>query len=98
MGKRVAATETASPLISNRTYDFFKWLVQYVLPGAGTLYFTLAQVWGLPYAEQVLGTTSALAIFFGLIMGISNKSYNASEAKYDGALVVHDKEDRTDGP
>ena len=77
-----------SPLLSNRTYDAIMRLVQYGLPGFGTLYFTLAQIWGLPYGEQVVGTCSAIAIFLGVLLGISKKSYNAVGPQYDGSLVV----------
>ena len=40
--------------MSNKTYDTLKWIAQYLLPAAGTLYFALAGIWGLPYGEQVL--------------------------------------------
>ena len=83
-----SAGKTASPLFSNRTYDALMRLVQYILPGFGTLYFTLAQIWGLQYGEEVVGTCSALAIFLGIVLGLSNKSYKASGVKYDGAMVV----------
>ena len=34
--------------MSNKTYDVLKFLVQMALPAFGTLYFTLASIWGLP--------------------------------------------------
>lgn len=76
------------PMLSGRTYDSLRYFVQYILPGSGTLYFTIASIWGLPYAEKIVGTLAAVALFLSLIIGISKRSYNASEAKYDGALVV----------
>lgn len=79
---------TKSPLLSNRTYDALMRMVQYVLPGFGTLYFTLAQIWGFPYGEQVVASCSALAIFLGVVLGVSKKSYAASNVRYDGAMVV----------
>ena len=42
--------------MSNKTYDILKWIAMYLLPAAGTLYFALAGIWGLPYGEQVVGT------------------------------------------
>ncbi len=56
--------------MSNKTYDALKWVAQFLLPGAGTLYFALAGIWGLPYGEQVVGT------FLGVLLGISTASYN----------------------
>ena len=38
--------------MSNKTYDILKWIAMYLLPAAGTLYFALAGIWGLPYGEQ----------------------------------------------
>lgn len=81
------------PLISDVTYDRMKKLVQFILPAAGTLYFTLAQIWGLPNGEQVVGTITAIALFGGVALGFSKKSYNASDAKYDGEIVLEPEED-----
>ena len=64
---------------SNKTYDFLKWVAQYLLPAAGTLYFALAGIWGFPYGEQVVGTITAVDTFLGVILGISTIQYN----KYD---------------
>lgn len=61
--------------MSNRTYDFLKWIAQILLPAIGTLYFAIAQIWGLPYAEQIVGTITALDAFLGAILGISTRVY-----------------------
>lgn len=62
--------------MSDKTYDILKWIAQYLLPALGTLYFALASVWGLPYAEQVVGTVTAVDTFLGVVLGISTASYN----------------------
>ena len=62
--------------MSDKTYDTLKWIAQYLLPAAGTLYFTLAGIWGLPYGEQVTGTITAVDLFLGVILGISTAQYN----------------------
>lgn len=59
----------------SKIYDALKWVVQYFLPGLGTLYFALAAVWGWPYGEQVLGTISAVDIFLGVLLGLSAAEY-----------------------
>ena len=38
--------------LSNTTYDILKWVAQYLLPAAGTLYFSISQIWGLPCGEH----------------------------------------------
>ena len=61
--------------ISNKVYDILKYIAQYVLPAAGTLYFALANIWSLPYGEQVVGTITAIDAFLGVILGISTANY-----------------------
>ena len=79
--------------MSNKVYDFLKFLVQIALPAFGTLYFTLASIWGLPAAEQVVGTIVALSTFFGVVLQLSKKSYNSSEGQYDGSINIQERED-----
>ena len=86
--KHLATTGTTKPLLSDKAYNGVKWTAQYFLPAVGTLYFALATLWGLPNPEQVIGTITALDIFLGALLGFSKKSYENSDAKYDGALVV----------
>ena len=62
--------------LSNSNYDWLKWVAQIFLPACGTLYFALAQIWGLPYAEQVVGTITAIDAFLGALLGISSHFYN----------------------
>lgn len=63
-------------LMSDKTYDIMKWIVQYILPGLGVLYAIIAGVTGLPYAEVVLAIVMAIDWFLGIILGISTKQYN----------------------
>lgn len=79
-------------MLSNKTYDAIRWVAQYFLPALGTLYVTIATIWGLPGGEQVSATVIALALFLGVIMGISKKSYTAGENQYDGVLRIGDIE------
>lgn len=61
--------------LSNKTYDTLKWVAQYLLPAAGTLYFALASIWGLPFGEQIVGTITAVDTFLGVLLGLSNVQY-----------------------
>lgn len=67
--------------MSNRTYDILKWIAQYFLPAAGTLYFALAGIWKLPYGEQVVGTITAFDTFLGVILGISSAQYTKNKVE-----------------
>lgn len=63
-------------LFSNNAYDILKWIAQILLPALGALYFGLAQIWGLPYGEQIVGTITVVDTFLGVILGISTSNYN----------------------
>lgn len=60
---------------NKNTYDFLKWVAQFLLPAAGTLYFALASIWNLPHGEQVVGTITAVDTFLGVLLGISSNAY-----------------------
>lgn len=62
--------------MANETYDKLKFVAQIVLPAAGTLYFAIATIWGLPYGEQIVGTITAVDAFLGALLGISTAQYN----------------------
>ena len=61
--------------MSNKVYDFLKWIAQILLPAIGTLYFALAGIWNFPYAEAVVGTITAVDTFLGVLLGISTVNY-----------------------
>lgn len=67
--------------MSNETYDLLKWIAMYILPALGTLYFSLAGIWGFPYGEQIVGTITAVDTFLGVILGLSTNTYNKTGAK-----------------
>lgn len=62
--------------MSNKVYDVLKWIAMYMLPALGTLYFAVANIWGFPYGEEVVGTITAVDTFLGVILGISTAQYN----------------------
>ena len=65
--------------MSNKTYDKLKWIAQILLPALGTLYFAIASIWNFPYAEQVVGTITAIDAFLGVLLGISTMQYHKKE-------------------
>lgn len=71
--------------LSNKTYDVLKWVAQYLLPAAATLYFALAGIWGFPYGEEIVGTITAIDTFIGVILGISSVQYK--KANYDAGFI-----------
>ena len=65
--------------MSNTVYDALKFIAQIFLPAVGTLYFALAQIWDLPYPEQIVGTITAVDAFLGALLGISTMQYNRKQ-------------------
>lgn len=73
-----------------RHYDTLKNYALLYLPGLGTLYFTIASIWHLPYAEEVVGTIAAVDTFLGVILKISTSNYTPPT---DGNLLVDRSQD-----
>lgn len=65
--------------MNNKVYDILKWIALILLPALGTLYFALANIWGFPYAEQIVGTITAIDTFLGVLLGISTSSYKKGD-------------------
>lgn len=66
-------------MLSNKWYDFLKWVAQILLPAIGTLYFALATLWNLYDPEKVVGTITAIDAFLGVILQIDSNNYNSRE-------------------
>lgn len=75
-------------MLPNKVYDVAKDINLTILPGIGALYYALSGVWGLPKADEVVATIAALVTFIGLIIKLGDRSYNNSDAKFDGDLYV----------
>ena len=63
-------------MMNDKLYKILKYIAMIFLPALGTLYFALAGIWGFPYAEQVVGTITAVDTFLGALLGISTAQYN----------------------
>lgn len=80
-------------IVTSRAYDILKFVALVLLPGTGALYFGVAEIWGLPYAAQVVGTISAVDTFLGLLLKKSSSSY---KEMLDSPPVLGDLYVRTD--
>lgn len=68
-------------MLPNKVYDVLKWIAQIVLPALGALYFGLAQIWGLPYGEEIVGTITVIDAFMGALLGISTVQYKKAQGE-----------------
>lgn len=80
-------------LLSPKLYDVLKLIALVLLPAAGAFYSALALIWGLPSADKVLLTITAVNAFLGVLIKIGDASYNASESKFDGRFQVQPNPD-----
>lgn len=70
--------------LSNKVYDVLKWIALIVLDAVGLFYSTIANIWGLPLGDEIMGTCAALSVLIGTVIGISSAKYNKSLNITDG--------------
>ena len=79
--------------LSNRTYDWLKYLTCIVLPAIGTLYTGLSKIWSLPYASEIPATILCICTFLGAVLMISSNQYNMLQDKHEPTYGGFDEED-----
>lgn len=62
--------------LNDKTYDVLKWIAMIALPALGTLYFSLSNIWGWPWGEEIVGTLTAVDTCLGVLLGISSAKYH----------------------
>lgn len=62
--------------MKNKTYDTLKNVAVVILPALGALYFGIAEIWGLPKAQEVVGTIAVVNVFVGVVVKAAQVSYN----------------------
>lgn len=65
--------------MSNKVYDILKDIALYVLPALATLILALGNIWGIPYAEAIAATITAIDTFLGAILKKSSNVYHKNE-------------------
>lgn len=61
--------------MSNKVYDVLKWVALVVLPALAIFYESLANIWGLPYPEQIPETIMIVDLLLGTLLGVSSANY-----------------------
>ena len=62
--------------MSDKMYNILKNVALIILPALATLWLTIAQIWGLPYGEEIAATITAIDVFLGALLKISTAFYN----------------------
>lgn len=63
-------------VLPKKVYDTLKYIAQIALPALATFIFTLSQIWGLPYGEQIEGTIIAVDTLLGALLLLDSIRYN----------------------
>lgn len=74
--------------MNNKTFDKIKKSSLYILPAVAAAYFGLAQIWGFPKGEEVVGSVAVIETLLGVLLGLSTAKYNNSDERFDGGLGV----------
>ena len=61
--------------MKNKTYDRLKWIALTALPGLAFFYLTVADIWNLPYPEEIAATITAIDTLLGTLLGLSSVKY-----------------------
>ena len=69
--------------MNEKWYDILAIIGRIVLPALGTLYFTLAQIWGLPLGEPIVGTIAALTTFLNALLRIEYNRWKDEQEEDD---------------
>lgn len=73
--------------MKNTTYDILNFLAAIIIPGLGVLYFTLSEIWGLPFGEEILATSTAVDTLLGAILKYLSAKYHKENAIDEGVEV-----------
>lgn len=77
-----------NPWLTDSAYTILEWVARVLLPALATLYLALATLWHFPGGPEVVGTIVALDTFLGVFIGFAQKSYDASDAAYNGTITA----------
>ena len=78
--------------MSNELFDLLKWLCLIVFPALSTAVSAIFPLWGIPYANEIAKTITAIATFIGACLGVSSVNYY----KKDGSLPMPEDEEEVD--
>ena len=61
-------------LLSDNVYRVLKWVGLIVLPALATLLGAVGTAWGWPHLTAIVTTVTAIGVFIGALIGVSNAS------------------------
>ena len=68
---------------NSKLYDVLKWIALVALDALGVAYESLANVWNLPYGDEIMKTCTIVSILIGALIGVSSHKYKNIEVDTD---------------
>lgn len=75
-------------LVSNRTYDNLKTIVQLVIPAIAVVYYICAVIFDFSNTKFIFGAIVFTELFLGVFLRIAKKIYGDSDAQYGGSIEI----------
>lgn len=70
---------------NKKLYDVLSYISRYALPAIAGLYYTLAEVWNLPYGPQISATIAGVILAINVLLGVDSAQYHATLIDKDKA-------------
>lgn len=85
----MANGQSKKTTFSNSAYDKLKFVALVLLPALGTLLFALGTLWEWgDLTAKLVGTTTVVDVFLGVVLKINTNKYYQSGANFDGEVIV----------
>ena len=68
-------------IMKSSVYDLLADFARIYLPALATFYLSLAEIWGLPYKEQISASIMAVCALMGAFLKLSSAKYFDAAAK-----------------
>lgn len=75
---------------NSKMYDVLKWVSLVALDAFGVAYQSLAEVWNLPYGDEVFKTSVIISVLIGTLIGVSANKYTNSDFEGDGIAMLEE--------
>ena len=73
---------------NSKLYDALKWIALVALDALGVAYESLAQVWNLPYGDEIMKTCTIVSILIGALIGVSSQKYNKKMLDFEDENAI----------
>ena len=73
---------------NSKLYDALKWIALVALDALGVAYESLANVWNLPYGDEIMKTCTILSILLAAFIVVSSQKYNTKMLDFEDENAI----------